>query len=139
MPSKRDLTFVEDFTPPGLIAVTPAALQFARDFAEAIRGMGDQVVTFDWAQSITLRRSPDAKPENIGSCMTLGAYKRKEVPPGFTQIVDGLEFAVRIPHDTPDRSGYEPAVQAGAAIAHFTAANRAPPSARACTSATSCT
>ncbi len=89
----------DEFTPPGLIKVSAAALKFARDFRAAAKGAyhGDCVVTFDWAYSVSLGRGPDMPPEDIGACLMLGAYERRHVPNGFTQTVDGLEFAVKIP------------------------------------------
>jgi hypothetical protein len=98
MPSKLDHALEEEFTAPGLIAVTASALQYAREFGKVVRALkGDFVVTFDWAQSMTYKSGPDAEPVDLGACLTLGAFERSEIPPGYTQTVDGLEFAIRVP------------------------------------------
>lgn len=92
------------FTPPGIIKVSPAALKFARDLAETVRQGGNWVVTFDWAHSINVRRGPNEASEDIGACLTLGAYRRHQVPPGFTQAVEGVEFAIKIPKEIWEKS-----------------------------------
>lgn len=98
MTSARSQIPEEEFAPPGSITVSLPALQFAKDFAKVVRGLkGDHILTFDWAESITLKRSPDAEPEDIGACLTLGAFERWEIPPSCTQTVEGVEFVIRIP------------------------------------------
>jgi hypothetical protein len=94
------------FIAPGTLKVSASALQLARGFDEAIASKqnGNWVVVFDWADSISVHRAPDAPWEDIGACLTLGAYKRGEVPPGFTYTVDGFEFAIRIPTDVWQKS-----------------------------------
>jgi hypothetical protein len=96
----RDVQTAEDeFVKPGIISVSPAALKFARDFGMTIgrRDRAAWVVTFDWATSVTVRQDSGENPQDIGPCLMLGAYKRAEVPTGFTQTVEGFEFAVKIP------------------------------------------
>ncbi len=92
------------FTPPGIIKVSPAALEFARDFDETVKQRGRWVVTFDWAHAMSVRRGPDELSEDIGACLILGAYKRHQVPTGFTETVSGVEFAVKIPRDVWEKS-----------------------------------
>jgi hypothetical protein len=89
------------FAPPGIIKVSAPALKLARGFDETIKRTqrGDWVVAFDWAHSIGVRRGPDQPLEDIGACLTLGAFERHEIPPGFTQTIDGVEFAIKIPSD----------------------------------------
>jgi hypothetical protein len=91
----------DQFIAPGAIKVSTAALQLARHFNDAIKSTdnGNWVVVFDWAESISVHRAPDAPREDIGACLTLGAYKRSQIPPGFMQKLDGVEFAIRIPMD----------------------------------------
>jgi hypothetical protein len=87
------------FIAPGIIELSAAALEYARDFANAIVGIqgGNHVVTFDWSQSVTVRPTPDAPWNDIADCLMLAAYERNDVPPGFVQNVDGAEFAIRMP------------------------------------------
>jgi len=86
---------------PGTIEVSAAALKYARDFLQAVAAEhGDNFVAeFDWAQSVTVRPTPDAAPEPVDDCLMLGAAERSDVPPGFLQTVDGVEFAIRVPEE----------------------------------------
>lgn len=95
-----------EFNPPGLIRLSPAALKFARDLAETVKvtQKGDWIVVFSWAHSISVRREPNAPLEDIGACLMLGASERHEIPPGVTQTVDGVEFAVQIPKEVWENS-----------------------------------
>lgn len=96
----------DGFSPPGIIKVSAAALKLARDFHETIKAtrQKDWVVSFDWSDSIIIRRDPNEPPEDIGACLTLGAYERHQIPPGFVQRLDGLEFAIKIPPDVWQKS-----------------------------------
>ena len=87
------------FVPPGTINVSAAALKYARDFIETVAAAhgNHYIATFEWSQSITVRPTPDATPEPVDDCLTLGAYERKDVPPEAIQTVDGVEFAINIP------------------------------------------
>jgi hypothetical protein len=87
------------FVPPGTIDVSAAALKYVRDFIEAVAAAhgNHYIATFEWSQSITIRPTPDATPEPVSDCLTLGAYERKDVPSEAIQMVDGVEFAINIP------------------------------------------
>ena len=87
--------FKEEFTAPGIVRVSASALQYARE-SSATAG-SRYIMTFDWAQSISVGRSADAPLEHIGACLTLAGYERRDVPARYVQRADGLEFAVRIP------------------------------------------
>lgn len=89
----------EDFTPKGSVRVSPAALAYAREFAEAIGSVqgGSQIVSFDWATSVSVKDGPDAPEKHLGACLMLGAYQRRDIPPDALRFADGLEFAVKIP------------------------------------------
>lgn len=95
-----------EFTAPGTLKVSASALQFAREFDATIRKTqrGSWVVVFDWATSMSIRRGPNEPSEDIGSCVTLGAYQRNQIPKGFTQTIDGVEFAAKIPREIWERS-----------------------------------
>jgi hypothetical protein len=94
-----DTTDNDNFAAPGAVTITAAALQLARDFSRVACRGDNYVVAFDWAESIALRREPGGPLENIGACLMLGAYERVAVPRAFIQIVEGCEYAVRIPSD----------------------------------------
>lgn len=85
----------EEFTAPGIVRVSASALRYARE-SSAVAG-SRYILTFDWAQSISVRQSADAPLEHVGACLTLAGYERREVPPSCVRRADGLEFAVRIP------------------------------------------
>ena len=87
------------YATPGTIEVSAAALKYARDFIATVTAVhGDNfVATFDWSYAITVRRTPDATPEPVDDCLMLGATQRRDLPPGVTQTVDGVEFAITMP------------------------------------------
>ncbi len=94
------------FNPPGSVTVSSSALKLARDLDHTVKGSqkGDWVVSFDWAQSVSVKRRVGAPSEEVGDCLMLGAYRRGQIPMGFTQMIDGVEFAVKIPADVLARS-----------------------------------
>lgn len=96
----------EGFVQPGLIKVSPSALELASNLGFTVRTTqrGDHVVIFDWALAVKARRGPNEPWEDIGDCLGVGAMERAQVPQGFTQILDGLEFAIRIPKDVWEKS-----------------------------------
>lgn len=96
----------DSFTAPGIVKVSKAAIEFARDFRGVAKSFrhGDYVVAFDWAQSVSVRKGPDQPLENIGACLMLGAYERRHVPSKFIQRADGFEFAVKIPAEVWEKS-----------------------------------
>jgi hypothetical protein len=89
----------EEFTDPHLVSLSPAALEFGREFAQVAgaRKDGPWITAYDWAASLVMRDGPDAPPREVGPCLMLGAYKRGEVPPKMVRSLDGFEFAVKIP------------------------------------------
>jgi hypothetical protein len=89
----------EDFTPANVLDVSPSALAYAREFAEAIGSVqgGSKIVTFYWATSVSMQEGPDAPEKHLGSCVTLGPYRREEIPQESIRLTAGFEFAVKIP------------------------------------------
>ncbi len=89
----------EGFTPRHAVTVSPAALAYARAFAEAIGSVqgGSQVVAFDWSNSVSVKDGPDAPERHLGPCLMLAAYQRRDIPPEVLRFAGGLEFAVKIP------------------------------------------
>ena len=84
---------------PGTMRVTAAALAYAQEFAASIGASQDgrYVTTFDWAQSIGVRENAEASLEQLGPCLLLASYERRDVPPNAIQRVGQFEFAVKIP------------------------------------------
>jgi hypothetical protein len=89
----------EDFTPASVVAISLSALAYAREFANAIGSVrgGSQIVAFEWATSVAMKDGPDHSPIDLGACLMLGAYRRAEVPDEALRLIDGFEFAVKIP------------------------------------------
>ncbi|TMI99416.1 MAG: hypothetical protein E6G97_22760 [Alphaproteobacteria bacterium] len=90
-----------EYVAPGAVKLSAAALQYARDFIRTVAAVhGDNyVAAFDWAQSVTIRRSPDTTPEPIEDCLMLGASERSDVPPESIHRVDGVEFVIELPSE----------------------------------------
>lgn len=90
---------IDGFVLPGRISISPSALKMAKDFYGAVKGSQgkDWVVAFDWAESIVIRRGPNDPAEDVGACLTLGAYERHQIPVGVSQTNDGIEFVIKIP------------------------------------------
>ena len=90
------------FAEPGEVAVSPAALELARQFEMAVRQArpgGDWLVTFDWALGRRVRHRPDGPWEDFGPGVDLGAGPRSDTPPELIQRVDGLDFAIKVPRE----------------------------------------
>ena len=91
----------DEFTMPGIVRVTAAALDYAREFSESIGASygGRYVTTFDWAETIGVRENRDAPLQQLGPCLLLGGYERREVPSKFIQKAGRFEFSVKIPEN----------------------------------------
>lgn len=98
----------DDFVEPGVVQVSPAALSLARDFASVVGKKNGKahIVTFDWAESVSVTEAPGERPKQVGPCLMLGAYERHQVPVGLTHSIDGFEFAVRIPKAQLSSDGF---------------------------------
>lgn len=93
--------FDDDFVGKGTIRVSPQALALALDFAKSIGSVrhGLRIVTFHWAESILYRGGSGEAEEDLGACLTIGAYRRDEIPRGCIEMTDSLDFAIQIPAD----------------------------------------
>ena len=91
----------DEFTMPGLVSITPEALAYARDFAASVASAqgGRYVATFDWVQSIGVREGKDAPLREIGPCLLLGGYERRDVPAAFINRTLEFDYAVKIPEN----------------------------------------
>jgi hypothetical protein len=86
---------------PGTVAVSDAAVELARKFAEEIKRTrpGESwIVGFDWADERRIRFPRNSNHwEDLGPGLDLGAYERERVPAAMMATVDGVEFVVCIP------------------------------------------
>jgi hypothetical protein len=88
----------EEFTNPHLVSLSPAALEFGREFAAAwARRDGPWITAYDWATSLVMQKGPDAPQQEVGPCMLLSGYKRAEVPPKMIRSFGEFDFVVKIP------------------------------------------
>jgi hypothetical protein len=97
----RSKLFDEVFIELGIVRVSDAALQMAREFG-GVSGAGPggrRVATFDWAQSITISDRAGAPEREVGPCFTLGAFEREDVPPGCIEQVGGFHYAIHMPRE----------------------------------------
>ncbi len=93
--------FDDNFVGRGTIRVSAPALALALEFAKTIGSVrhGARVVTFHWAESIVYRNGNGEAEEDLGACLTIGAYRRDEIPKECIETTDALEFAIQIPAD----------------------------------------
>ena len=91
----------DGFALPGIVEVSAAALQMAREFGDQLRQqMPDQdwVVCFDWADSRQMRfPRPGGMMRELGPGFDLAAYERHKVPDEVLQNIEGATFAIKMP------------------------------------------
>lgn len=89
-----------DFLRPRTVRVSPEALAYAREFAETIGSVqgGSWIVSFDWSTSM-IEHTPGEPDREHGPCLSLGAYRRREVPVAVRDCAAGMEFTISIPKD----------------------------------------
>lgn len=92
---------LDGFTAPGIVKVSAAALQMAREFGDQLRQQmpdHDWVVCFEWGESRQMRfPPPDGKVQDLGPGLDLAAYDRHQVPDEAVQSIDGVTFAIKLP------------------------------------------
>ena len=87
------------FARPGVVSISPTALELAKQYRNEIvrtKTPGDWVVCFDWATSRRARRPQTNEWFDLGAGFDLSSYERSKVPTEAVQVVDGLEFLVKI-------------------------------------------
>src|SRR5690242_5786447 len=96
----------EPWVPPGLVTLSPHVVEFAREFIDSVNSeQGRHWLTgIGWSTSVVIKESPEAEPRELGPGLSLGAYRRHEVPPEFIDRADGLEFALHIPREVWEAS-----------------------------------
>ena len=87
------------FMVPDSVRVSQAALQMARETQAALGAGSRYVVTFDWAQSISIGGPGETDAKPVGPCLMIAGYDRADVPPDCIARDGGLEFAVRMPRE----------------------------------------
>jgi hypothetical protein len=95
------------FAPPGVVRVSASALKLAQEFAEdakRVRPSDEFVISFDWADSRSVRQRIDGPREELGPGLDLAAYDRPAIPPEVIQKIDELAFAVKIPRHIYEKS-----------------------------------
>jgi hypothetical protein len=92
---------LDDFISPGVIKISAAALQLAREFDGFLKQEKpeqDWIVCFDWADSRSMRfPRPGGPMQDLGPGFDLAAYERRQVPDEVTQHTDGIAFAIKVP------------------------------------------
>ena len=97
----RSKILEEVFIARGSVRASDAALKLAQDFAASSGAgvVGHRVATFDWAQSIEIGDDAGAPLREVGPCLILAAYERKDVPPDCIERIGRFEYAVRMPRE----------------------------------------
>jgi hypothetical protein len=92
---------LDGFAPPGIISVSAAALQMARDFADVLKREKpneDWIACFDWADTRGMRfPRPGGPMQELGPDCDLAGYERRRVPDDALHSVEGGAFAIKIP------------------------------------------
>jgi hypothetical protein len=84
---------------PGVLRVSPEALNYARDFIKAVaaaHGPGN-IAIFGWADMVTFKTDPDGSTQVVKDFLDLGAISRSEIPTDAIQTIDGFDFAIELP------------------------------------------
>jgi len=87
------------FVTPGVVALTPAALAFARAFGDGVPGIGSGawIVTFTWASARAMTDRKRGVTTDLGPGLDLGAHRSDQVPQAAIHVEDGLRYALQIP------------------------------------------
>jgi hypothetical protein len=84
---------------PGVLRVSPDALNYARAFIETVtaaHGEGN-IAIFGWADMCTFKTDPDGPTQVVKDFLDLGGISRSEIPADAVQTVDGFDFVIEIP------------------------------------------
>jgi hypothetical protein len=88
------------FTPAGAIEISASALALARAFHEQVRKAvpdEDWVISFDWADSRSVRETGNGQWREVQPGLDLAAYERWKVPEQYVRRVGDTDIAVKIP------------------------------------------
>ncbi len=96
MTDAANLIIHNEFVAPGVLRVSPAALNYAREFIEAVtaaHGAGN-IAIFGWADMVTFKTDPNGPTQVVKDFLDLGGISRSEIPPDAIQTVDGFDFVI---------------------------------------------
>jgi hypothetical protein len=84
---------------PGVLQVSPQALNYAREFVEAVtaaHGEGN-IAMFAWIDLTTFKTDPNGPLQVVKDFLSVGAIGRGEIPADAIQTVDGLDLVIQLP------------------------------------------
>lgn len=88
------------FTPPGLIRVSPQAMELARDFwneAKTTQPEKDWLIAFSWGDTRRYRNVQAGLDwQDLGPGIDIAAYERHEIPQQAIQIIENMEILIAI-------------------------------------------
>lgn len=102
---------------PGEVNLSEAALEYAREFAEALSAVGPDsrwLVAFHWSTARS-EQFPNGREKHFGPGLDLGGDRRDRYPPAALHDGGGFQFAVCMPKNVLDASkhrliDYDPSV-----------------------------
>ena len=99
MTDASNLIIHKEFVAPGVLRVSPAALNYAREFIEAVTAAhGDgNIAIFGWTDMVTFKTDPDGPLQIVKDFMDLGGISRSQIPADAIETVDGLDIVIQIP------------------------------------------
>ena len=93
MTDASNMIIHNEFVAPGVLRPSPAALNYAREFIEAVtaaHGAGNLAI-FGWTDMCTFKTDPDGPTQVVKDFLDLGGISRSQIPPDAIQTVDGLD------------------------------------------------
>ncbi|ODA67599.1 hypothetical protein A7A08_01633 [Methyloligella halotolerans] len=97
---------LEYYRLPGEVSLSEAALEYAREFAEALSATGPRsnwLVSIDWGTTRSTQY-PDGTVEDHGPGLNLGGDRRERYPAAALHDGSGFQFAIAIPNEVLDAS-----------------------------------
>jgi len=91
---------------PGEVTVSEAAIEYAREFAEALSAVGPNsrwLVAFHWSTARS-EQFPNGREEHFGPGLDLGGDRRDRYPSAALHDGGGFQFAVCMPKNVLDAS-----------------------------------
>jgi hypothetical protein len=96
----------EPWVPPRVISLSPKVVAYTREFIVSVHEQHSKIwiAGIGWDTSVVVKDSPDAVPRELGPGLSLGAYRREEVPTSFIDRAGDLEFVLHIPREVWEAS-----------------------------------
>ncbi len=95
------------FTPLGAVGISASAVDLARAFHEQVKKAvpeEDWVISFDWADSRSMREAQGSEWQEVQPGLDLAAYERWKVPEQYIRRVGETDIAVKLPSDEWEKS-----------------------------------